>query len=138
MLIDFLSSGDQWQVEFIREFLKQNPEKMDEWSKFKNEFILILKRFDAPIDIPTKLKKEIALKIVIDLERKDMIEYCVKNFKNIENEELRKLALFALINFGTETQMLEFKAYIKIDKKLTDFVVNFWKKLERRDYKFYY
>jgi hypothetical protein len=136
IIIDFFEAEDQWQVEFVREFLKNNPEKMDIWSKFRNEFIKIL---EVDYDDPNlRDKKETALKIIIDLEKEDMAKYCVDNFKNIENEELRKLALFALINFGNEALLLEVKSFIKEDKKLTDFVVNFWRKLERRDYKFYY
>ncbi len=137
-LIEFIVKGELWQNEFVREFLKNNPEKMDQWSNFRKQFINILETFDSPIDIFTQQKKEVALKIIIDLERKDMIKYCLDNFKQIESEELRKLALFALINFGNEDLLLELKSFIKPDNKLTEFVVDFWKKLERHEYKFYY
>ncbi len=143
MLIEFLNKGDKWQLEFIREFLVNNPEKLDNWSKFRNEFISVLKTFKDPeeswsIYPNLKEKKELALKVLIDLEKRDLIEYSLENFKNLEDDKLRKLALFTIIKFGKDDVLLQLKKYLETDKESSDFFKKFWRSLEIRDMQFYY
>jgi len=143
MLINFLREGDKWQLEFIREFLVNNPEKLDNWPKFRNEFINVLKTFKSPNESWNKYpnlkeKKELALKVLIDLEKKDMIEHSLENFKNLEDDQLRKIALFTIIKFGKDDILLELKKYLENDKESSEFFKKFWRSLEARDMQFYY
>lgn len=143
MLINYLIEGDKWQLEFIREFLVNNPDKLDKWPKFRNEFIDVLKKFKSPDEswnmyLNLKEKKELALKILIDLEQKDMIEYSLENFKNLEDSQLRKLALFSIIKFGKDDLLLELKRFLEKDKESSEFFKKFWRSLENRDMQFYY
>ncbi|MFX0043791.1 MAG: hypothetical protein ACFE8L_12840, partial [Candidatus Hodarchaeota archaeon] len=85
-----------------------------------------------------KEKKELVLKLIIDLERKDMTKYCLNNVKNLEDNKLREIALFSIIKLGNEEIMLELKSLMRNDKKLAEFFKKFWKYLERREFKFYY
>jgi len=143
MLINFLREGDKWQLEFIREFLVNNPEKLDNWPKFRNEFINVLKTFKSANESWNKYpnlkeKKELALKVLIDLEKKDMIEHSLENFKNLEDDQLRKIALFTIIKFGKDDILLELKKYLENDKESSEFFKKFWRSLETRDMQFYY
>lgn len=143
MLVNFLSEGDKWQLEFIREFLVNNPEKLDSWSKFRNKFTNVLKTFKSPIESHNKYtnlraKKELALKVLLDLEKKDMTIYCLENFKELEDDDLRKIALFTIIKFGKDDVLLELKKYLEKDKKSSELFKKFWRSLEVRDMQFYY
>ncbi|MFX1411111.1 MAG: hypothetical protein ACFFA6_12220 [Promethearchaeota archaeon] len=143
MLVNFLNKGDTWQLEFIREFLISNPEKLNIWSKFKNKFIEILEFFKNPQETWEKYpnlkeKKELALKIIIDLEREDLIKYCLDNVIGLEDNNLREIALFAIIRLGNEQIMLELKNKMKENKEVAEFFKKFWRYLERREFKFYY
>jgi hypothetical protein len=143
MLINFLNRRDNWHLEFIREFLLSNPDKLDEWEKFRNEFIKILKFFKAPdeswISYPNqKKKKKFALKILIDLEKRDMIHYCLENFMNLQDKELREICLFIIIKFGSKEILAKLKKYLDTDKESAEFFRIFWRKLENRDMQFYY
>ncbi len=143
MLINSLNNGENWQLDFIREFLISNPEKLNIWLKFQNEFIEILKFF-KPLEESWEnypnmnKKKELVLKLIIDLEREDMIKYCLNNVKNLDDNKLREIALFAIIKLGNEEIMLELKRLMKDDKELAEFFKKFWRYLERREFKFYY
>ena len=143
MLINSLNNGENWQLDFIREFLISNPEKLNIWTKFQNKFIEILKFFKTTEEswenYPNmKEKKELVLKLIIDLEREDMIKYCLNNVKNLEDDKLREIALFAIIKLGNEEIMFELKRLMKDDKELAEFFKKFWRYLERREFKFYY
>jgi hypothetical protein len=143
MLLNFLNKGEDWQLDFIREFLINNPEKLDIWSKFHDKFIEVLKFFKSSEESwdsypHIKEKKELVLKIIIDLEREDMIKYCLDNVKKLEDKELREIALFSIIKLGNENIMLELKSLMKNDKDLAEFFKKFWRYLERREFKFYY
>ncbi|MFX1338317.1 MAG: hypothetical protein ACFFDK_06890 [Promethearchaeota archaeon] len=143
MLINFLREGNKWQLEFIREFLVNNPQKLDNWPKFQNEFINVLKTFKSPTEDWNKYpnlkeKKELALKVVIDLEKKDLTEYALDNFKNLEDDELRKIALFTIIKLGKDDVLIELKKYLEKDKESSEFFKKFWRSLEARDMQFYY
>lgn len=143
MLVNFLNKGEDWQLDFIREFLISNPDKLNEWLKFQNKIIDILK-FLKPAEeswenYPNmKEKKELVLKLIIDLEIKDMLKYCLDNVKNLEDKELREIALFSIIKLGNEEIMLELKRMMRDDKDLAAFFKKFWRFLERREFKFYY
>ena len=143
MLVKFLNDGEKWQLDFIREFLINNPEKLNEWLKFQKEFIDILNFFKSPGEgwenYPNmKEKKELVLKLIIDLEREDIIKYCLDNVKNLEDNKLREIALFAIIKLGNEEVMLELKGMMRDDKDLAEFFKKFWRYLEKREFKFYY
>ena len=143
MLINFLSEGDKWQLEFIREFLVNNPEKLDNWPNFRNDFISVLTTFKSPDESWSKYpnlknKKELALKALIDLEKKDLIKYSLENFINLEDDQLRKLALFTIIKFGNDGILLELKRYLETDNESSEFFKKFWRSLEIRDMQFYY
>jgi len=143
MLVKFLIEGEDWHLEFIREFLTNNPEILNDWVQFRNEFIKIL-TFLKPVNeswdkYPNlKKKKELVLKLLVDLEKKDMVEYCLDNFLNLKDSELRKIALFALIKLGNEELWLELKSLLKNNNDAADFFKKFWRSLERREWKFYY
>lgn len=143
MLLNLLKEGEKWQLEFIREFFKNNPEKLKQWSKFREELINILKFFKATNESWDKYpnikeKKELVLKLLIDLEWTDMAIYCVDNFKNLEDTQLRKMALFIIIKFGKDELMLELKEFLKNNKESAVFFKKFWRNMENREWKFFY
>ena len=143
MLVDFLNEGENWQLDFIREYLISNPQIFNTWSKLQDEFIEILKFFKSPEEnwdkYPNmKNKKGMILKLIIDLEIQDLLKYSIDNVKNLEDKTLREIALFSIIKIGNEGIMLEFKKQMKNDKELAEFFKKFWRYLERREFKFYY
>jgi len=143
MLINSLNNGQNWQLDFIREFLISNPEKLNVWKKFQNKYIEVLEFFknqeESWENYPNmKEKKELVLKLIVDLEREDMIKYCLDNVKNLEDDDLREIALFSIIKLGNEEIMLELKRMMRDDKDLAAFFKKFWRYLERREFKFYY
>jgi hypothetical protein len=143
MLLNLLNEGEKWQLEFIREFLKNNPKKLEDWSRVQDKFVEILSFFKGDgenwDEYPgIKEKKELVLKLVIDLERADLAKYCLDNFKNLENTQLRKIALFFIIKFGNDEVMLELKQFLKDDKESSNFFKKFWRNMENREWKFFY
>lgn len=143
MLLNLLNEGEKWQLEFIREFFKNNPEKLEMWLKFREELIEILTFFKAPNESWEKFpsireKKELVLKLIIDLEWTDMAIYCLDNFKNLEDTQLRKMALLVLIKFGKDELMLDLKKFLKSDKESAVFFKKFWRNMENREWKFFY
>ena len=143
MLLNLLKEGETWQLEFIREFLKNNPEKFKQWLKFREELIQILTFFKASNESWNKYpsikeKKELALKLLIDLEWTDMANYCIDNFKNLKDIQLRKMALFFIIKFGKDELMLELKEFLKNDEESAVFFKKFWRNMENREWKFFY
>ncbi|MHA1804034.1 MAG: hypothetical protein ACTSU4_05810 [Promethearchaeota archaeon] len=143
MVTAFLKEGEEWQLEFIREFLLYFPEKLDEWKKFRDQFVLILKSLPSlEQDLKEKeellKKKEIIFKILIELGPKDMIEPCLENFKNLKDEHLRKMCLFIMTKYGEQPLLLDLKTFLKTDNDANVIFKKFWKELERRDGQFYY
>jgi len=67
-----------------------------------------------------------------------MIEHSLENFKNMEDDQLRKIALFTIIKFGKDDILLELKRYLENDKESSEFFKKFWRSLETRDMQFYY
>jgi len=143
MLTHFLIKGDKWHLEFLKEFLINNPKKLEVWLEFRAQFIKILNFFRKE-DVREegvqnfKEKKEFALRLIIDLERRDMIDLCLENFKNLEDDMLKKLCLFAIINFGNDEVWINLRKLMNRDKNIDDYVKRFWRNLERREWKFYY
>ncbi|MFX0175978.1 MAG: hypothetical protein ACFE85_07095 [Candidatus Hodarchaeota archaeon] len=140
MIITFLNEGGKWNLDFIREFFINNPELLDEWQKSKNEFIRFLEIFEKSEHNLNKIKeiKEMILKLIIDLKREDLTPYCFENFKNLEEEALKKLALFPILKFGKEDLLLQLKEYMKNNVESAKFVIRFWGRLERNDWRFFY
>ncbi|MHA1688008.1 MAG: hypothetical protein ACTSUN_01495 [Promethearchaeota archaeon] len=143
ILTAFLKEGEEWQLEFIRELLLYFPEKLDEWKKFREQFVLILNSLPSPEqDLREKQellkKKEIIFKILIELGKKNMIKPCLENFKNLKDEHLRKMCLFIMMKFGEQPLLLDLKTFLKTDNEANVIFKKFWKELERRDGQFYY
>jgi hypothetical protein len=143
MILSFLSKGESWYLDFIREYLIYHPEILDEWQGLKNEFIRVLKLFDFPEQSlgnyeVVKVKKELILKLIIDLKRGDLVKYCLENFENLDDDHLKKLALFPILKFGEESLLLKLKELMKNNEETAKFVRRFWGRLERNDWRFFY
>ena len=143
MILSFLSKGESWYLDFIREYLIYNPEILDEWQGLRDEFIRVLKLFNLPEQSLNnykiiKAKKELILKLIIDLKREDFVKYCLENFKNLDDNQLKKLALFPILKFGEESLLLKLKELMKNDDETAKFVRRFWGRLERYDWRFFY
>ncbi|MFX1586716.1 MAG: hypothetical protein ACFFC1_01070 [Promethearchaeota archaeon] len=143
MLLSFLSKGESWYLDFIREYLIYNPEVLDGWQGLRDEFIRVLKLFNLPEESLNsnkiiKAKKELILKLIIDLKREDLVIYCLENFKNLNDDQLKKLALFPILKFGGERLLLKLKELMKNDDETAKFVRRFWGRLERNDWRFFY
>ncbi|MEJ2279446.1 MAG: hypothetical protein P8Y70_17145, partial [Candidatus Lokiarchaeota archaeon] len=141
-LIQFINEAKEWQLEFVREFLNTHLDILDTWEEFREEFISFLRR-TKPKENEEDLdhfieKKKMIFSVIIDLNLKDMAEYCVENFINLENEELQKMALFIVIRFGNDKVWINLRKYMDKDKSTEEYVKKFWNQLERRDWKFYY
>jgi len=140
MILSFLSKGENWYLDFIREYLIYNPEILDEWQGLRNEFIRVLQSFDqSPENYKIlEAQKEIILKLIIDLKREDLVKYCLENFKNLDDNQLKKIALFPILKFGEESLLLELKELMKDNEETAKFVRSFWGRLERNDWRFFY
>jgi len=140
MILSFLHKGESWYLDFIREYLIYNPEVLDEWEGLRDEFIRILKLFNLPEQSSGKfkVKKELILKLIIDLKREDLVKYCLENFKNLDDDQLKKLALFPILKFGEESQLFKLKEIMKNNEETAKFVRRFWGRLERNDWRFFY
>ena len=137
MIISFFNSGDNWSLDFIREFLVNNSEILDNWKLLKNEFIRILNLFESTENNLEK-KKELVLKLIIDLKKEDLVKYCLENFKFFEDENLKKLSLFPILKYGEESLLLKLKELMISNKDVAKFVKNFWNRLKRNEWKFFY
>ncbi|MBD3343153.1 MAG: hypothetical protein GF353_28910 [Candidatus Lokiarchaeota archaeon] len=143
MLIDFFREGREWQLEFIREFILNNPEKLNSWTNFRDEVIKVLK-FDPKSIINSydarnvAAKKELIFKLIIDLEKKDLVKYCVENFKILEDSDLKKMTLFIIIKLGKEDLMLDLKEYLSRNEEDARFFRRFWRTMQSREWKFFY
>ncbi|MHA1148289.1 MAG: hypothetical protein ACTSR8_08585 [Promethearchaeota archaeon] len=137
MAISFLIKGAPWQLTFLHSFLMNYPEKLDEWASFRSKFIDILEKFD---DSEAALydRKEFAFKIIIDLERKDMSKFCLCNFENLKDDQLRKMCLFVLITYGNDNIWIELRKIMNKDEQTSLYVKRFWSNLERNEWKFFY
>jgi len=138
LALTFLRSGLDWQLSFIRQFLINNPNKFEMWPKFKEELIILLEMFNSEQDSIFENKKRFVLRVLIDLDKRDMIKYCLKNYKYLNNDELKKTSLFAMINLGNEEIWSELRTLMEEDSESKEYITKFWKHLERCEWKFHY
>jgi hypothetical protein len=143
MIVNYLTKGTQWHLEFIREFLTTHPEKIEEWTDLRKKIIEILETFekDDLQERPGALyyeKKKLALRIIVDLKWDDAIPLALENFKKLRDDELRKIALFAVITSKNNKMLDKLRAMMDKDKQTEVYVKRFWKYLEARDWQFFY
>ena len=141
LIVNLLNEGDKWSLEFIREVLIDNPEMLEQWQDVKNEFIKILKLSTAKTsdEINALLKKkEMILKLIIDLQVEELVNFCLENLQSLEDKNLKKLAVFSILKFGKESLLLELKELMKKDNDLAKVVLNLIDSLDRNEWKFYY
>jgi hypothetical protein len=136
-LIKYFKEANDWQLEFVREFLNTHPELIDSWTEFREEFISILKQLESKENNFLE-KKKLVFSVIIDLNWTKMAEYCVENFIHLDNEKLRRMALFISIRFGNDEIWKNLRQYMDKDEEIKEYVTKFWKQLERRDWNFYY
>ena len=141
LIVNLLNEGDKWSLEFIRESLNDNPEMLEQWHDVKNEFIKILKLTTAKTSDEKNVllkKKEMILKVIIDLQVEEFIKICIENLQSLEDKNLKKLAVFSILKFGEENLMLELKELMKKDADLAKVVLNLIDSLDRNEWKFFY
>ncbi|MHA1671120.1 MAG: hypothetical protein ACTSV5_11180 [Promethearchaeota archaeon] len=140
MILSLLVDGDKWALEFIREFFVNNPEMLDKWQTVKDKFIDILELRENSDELSQEIldKKEIIFKIIIDIQKKDLIKYCFENFKRLKDKKLRIIALFPILKFGEESLMMKVKDLMKTDANTASLVLNFIDSMNRNDWKFFY
>ena len=140
LIVKLLNKGDNWSLEFIREVLIDNPEMLEQWRDVKNEFIKILKLTTAKSsELKTLMKKkEMILKLIIDLQIEELVRICLTNLLSFEDKNLIKLAAFSILKFGEEDLMLELKELMKKDTDLAKIVLNLIDILDRNEWKFFY
>jgi len=141
LIVNLLRNGDTWSLEFIREFLIDNPEVLDQWQEVKNEFIKVLKLTTAMTPDEIKIlmrKKEMIFKLIIDLQIEGLVNLCLENLQNLEDKNLKKLAIFSILKLGDEKLMLKLKELMKRDADLAKVVVNLIDYLDRNEWKFFY
>ncbi|MFX1286928.1 MAG: hypothetical protein ACFFFY_00025 [Promethearchaeota archaeon] len=141
LIVNLLKKGDNWSLEFIREFLIDNPEILEQWQEVKNEFIKVLRLTTAKTPDEKKIlmkKKEMIFKVIIDLKIKELVNLCLENLQNLEDKNLKKLTIFSILKLGDESLMLKLKELMKGDAHLAKDVVNLLDYLDRNEWKFYY
>jgi hypothetical protein len=140
LIIKLLNEGHKWSLEFIREFFNTNPRLLDEWLEVKNEFVKILELSLEEKNENKQIldKKEMIFKIIIDLQEEDLIPYCLDNFKMLDNNNLKKLAVFPILKFGKEKILLDLKEQMKTDTDMGTFILDFIDSLNRNEWKFFY
>ena len=141
LIVNLLNEGDKWSLEFIRESLNDNPEMLEQWQDVKIEFINILKHTTAKTsDEKNALlkKKEMILKVTIDLQVKELVNICLENLQSFEDKNLKKLAVFSILKFAEESLLLELKELMKKDADLAKVVLNLIDILDRNEWKFFY
>jgi hypothetical protein len=141
LIVNLLNEGDKWSLEFIRESLIDNPGMLERWQDVKNEFIKILKHTIAKNSEEKKAllkKKEMILKVIIDLQIEELVNFCLENLQSLEDKNLKKLAVFSILKFGEESLMLKLKEIMKKDTDLAKLVLNLIDSLNRNEWKFFY
>jgi len=141
LIVSLLNEGDKWSLEFIREALIDNPEMLERWQEVKIEFIKILKLTTVKTSDEKKAllkKKEMILKVIIDLQVEELINLCLENLQSLEDKNLKKLAVFSILKFGEESLMLKLKDLMKKDADLAKLVLNLIDSLDRNEWKFFY
>ena len=141
LIVSLLKEGDNWSLEFIRETLIDSPDMFEQWQDVKSEFIKVLKlpvvkSSDGKNSVSDK--KEMILKLIIDLQIKELIYLCLENIQSLEDKNLIKLAAFSILKFGDENLMFELKELMKNDADLAKIVLNLIDRLDRNEWKFFY
>ena len=137
-VLNLFNEGEQWSLDFIREFFNENPKLLENWLEVRDEFVKIL---EMPIEDKNKMlldKKEMIIKLIIDLQEKELVNYCLNNFKMFNDSNLKKLAVFPVLKFGDERILQELKEEMKNNNDMAKFVLNFIDNLNRNDWKFFY
>ncbi|TXT59481.1 MAG: hypothetical protein BAJALOKI1v1_1410005 [Promethearchaeota archaeon] len=143
MIVNYLTKGTQWHLEFIREFLTTHPEILDKWDTLREELVKILKTF-ADNEFQEKSgtlyyeKKRLALRLIVDLKWNEMMDLALENFKKLSDDELKKIALFAIITSRNNDILDKLRAIMDEDERTQSYVKQFWKYLEARDWQFFY
>jgi len=141
LIVNLLSEGDKWSLDFIRESLINNPEMLEQKQIVKNEFIKILKLTKPKTSDERETlikKKEMILKAIIDLQVKELVNISLENLQSLENKKLKKLAAFSILKFGEENLLLELKELMKKDADLAKVVLSLIDSLDRNEWKFFY
>ncbi len=143
LIVNLLNEGDKWSLEFIRESLIDNPEMLERWQDVKNEFIKILKLLSTTARTSEEKnallkKKEMILKVIIDLQVEELVIFCLENLQSLEDKNLKKLAVFSILKFGDESLMLKLKEIMKKNADLAKVVLNLIDHLDRNEWKFFY
>ncbi len=141
LIVNLLNEGDKWSLEFIRETLIDNPEMLERWQDVKNEFIKILKLTIAKTSDERKTllkKKDMILKVIIDLQIEELVNFTLENLQSLEDKNLKKLAVFSILKFGEENLLLELKELMKKNDDLAKIVLNLIEHLNRNEWKFFY
>ena len=138
MILNYLDQGHEWQLNFIREYLNAHPEKLTQWSAFQAAAKEILHKFESPISDKLKEKKRLVLRLIVDLEQLDLLGECLELFKKEEDDELKKIALFALLKYGNDEIWIKLRKVMEKDPAIGKYVKKFWDHLERREWQFHY
>jgi hypothetical protein len=141
MIVNLVNEGDKWSLEFIREFFVDKPEMLEKWQDVKNEFIKILKLTTIKNSDEKQAllkKKEMILKLIIDLQIEELVNLCLENLQSFETKNLKMLAVFSILKLGEESLMLELKEFMKNDADLAKIVLNLIDRLNRNEWKFFY
>ncbi|MBD3197153.1 MAG: hypothetical protein GF317_19010 [Candidatus Lokiarchaeota archaeon] len=143
IILTLLEDGKPWEQEFIREVLNLYPDKINEWNKIRNAITEILNTFPEDLDKKEQKshlieQKKFALQVTIDQKNLDLLKKCLSNFLNLNDEELRKMALFAIMTSQNDDLLVDLRKEMDKDDSIKKYVTKFWKQLERRDWKFYY
>ena len=143
MMISFLNEASDWSLMFLREFLIQYPETLDKWEILKKSLIKRLQSYKSEMEDLKQFNNEdkvieFIFSLIIDLELKVFLKYSLETFKRLENEKLKKMALFPVLKFGEESLLLDLKEYMKENPEVGKFIMQFINSLERNDWRFYY
>ena len=143
MMLSFLDKANEWSLKFLRDYLIQYPERLDDWRGLNKTLIDILQSYKAPKMDLSEINQEykvikFILSIIIDLELKNFLEYSLETFKRLEDEKLKKIAIFPILKFGEQSLLLDLKNYMKENQEVGKFVMQFLNSLERNEWRFYY
>jgi hypothetical protein len=143
MMLSFLNKANEWTLKFLREYLIQYPERLNDWRDLNNSLIKILQSYKTPKKDSSETTRDykiikFILSIIIDLELKSFLEYSLETFKRLEDEKLKKIAIFPILKFGEQSLLLDLKNYMKKNHEVGKFVMQFLNSLERNEWSFYY
>jgi hypothetical protein len=143
MILSFLNKASDWSLKFLREYLTQYPESIDNWRKLNDVLIDKLQSYKSPKKNLSESYQDyevikFILSIIIDLKLENYLEYSFEAFKQLEDEKLKKMAIFPILKFGEQSLLLELKKYMKENQEVGKFVMQFLNRLERNEWRFYY